>query len=351
MKKALIIIFSTLAILFIFLFGVGTYLNTRPPVIPEFKDDLTVYIQPHTEIGVVLDSIYTSVKHPARARAAVKRVGLSQSNIKPGKYTFDKKSSVYSAVSKIKFGKETPTKLTFSGTIRSKQKIAQRISRQMMVDSLTVINALRDPEFCGKYGFDTLTIFAMILPDTYYMFWSSSVDQIFDRLKKEYDTYWTDERKQLAAKQSLSPLQVSILASIVDQETRKKDDYPRIAAVYLNRLRKGMKLQACPTINYCFGYTLPHMYTRYTKVDSPFNTYLHYGLPPAPISVPPKACIEAVLHPEKTDYLFFCASPNFDGTHRFATTYAEHARNSREYDKALVVYLAEKKKKQAATGK
>ena len=205
----------------------------------------------------------------------------------------------------------------------------------MMVDSASVAQALDSAEFLAQYGFTPENIFAMILPDTYYMYWTSSVKEIFDRLKKEYDAFWTPERLEKAKAQKLTQMQVSVLASIVSGETLKGFEYPRIAGVYLNRYRKGMKLQADPTVAFCFNYEPDRILKKHLQVDSPYNTYKYVGLPPAPINVPPKACLDAVLSPESHKYIYFCASPDFDGTHRFAVSYNDHLKNAKQFQRAL----------------
>ena len=205
----------------------------------------------------------------------------------------------------------------------------------MMVDSASVAQALDSAAFLAGYGFTPENVFAMILPDTYQIYWTASVTDIFDRFKKEYDLFWTPERQAKAKAQKLNPLQVSVMASIVSGETLKSFEYPVIAGVYLNRYKKGMKLQADPTVAYCHGYTLDRILKKHLTIDSPYNTYKYAGLPPAPINVPPKACIDAVLNPDTHKYVYFCASPAFDGTHRFAVTYTEHLKNAREFQRAL----------------
>lgn len=232
-------------------------------------------------------------------------------------------------------GWQTPGKMTLSGTIRTKTRLAQKIAAQMMADSASIAQALDSAEFLQPYGFTPENVFAMILPDTYQMYWTASVREIFDRLKKEYDTFWTPERLDKAKAQKLNQMQVSVLASIVSGETLKSFEYPRIAGVYLNRYRKGMRLQADPTVAFCFNYEPDRILKKHLKVDSPYNTYKYAGLPPAPINVPPKACLEAVLSPENHKYLYFCASPDFDGTHRFAVTYSEHQKNARAFQREL----------------
>jgi UPF0755 protein len=233
------------------------------------------------------------------------------------------------------FGWQTPQDLVLSGTMRSKDRIAKKISTQMMVDSASVADALNDKDFLAGYGFTPENVFALILPDTYQMYWTASVEDIFDRLKKEYDAFWTPERDAKAKAQGLNRMQVSVMASIVSGETLKDFEYPVIAGVYLNRYKKGMKLQADPTIAFCYNYTLDRILKKHLQVDSPYNTYKHVGLPPAPINVPPKACLDAVLDPAKHGYIYFCASEEFDGTHRFAVTYSEHLKNARKFQRAL----------------
>jgi UPF0755 protein len=222
--------------------------------------------------------------------------------------------------------------------------IAKKISNQMMVDSAAVASALSDADFLAGYGFTPEDVFGMILPDTYEMYWTASVEEIFDRLKGEYDSFWTPERIAKAKEQKLTQKEVSIVASIVSGETLKDFEYPVIAGVYLNRYRKGIKLQADPTICYIFDYKLDRVLKKHLTVDSPYNTYKYAGLPPTPINVPPKACLEAVLNPQKHDYIFFCASSAFDGTHKFAVSYNEHLKNARDFQQALTKRNKEKAK-------
>ena len=290
---------------------------------PNFTKDYVLYVYPETTVGQVMDSLSAraGVIRPKSLDRAVAEMDVAV-------------PSIYVARMLV-YGWQTPQNMTLSGTLRKKDRIAQRIGSQMMVDSAAVANALNDKDFLAKYGFTPENVFALILPDTYEMYWTASVDEIFDRFKKEYDAFWTDERLAKAKAQGLDKMQVSVLASIVSGETLKSFEYPVIAGVYLNRYKIGMKLQADPTIAYCFDYTLDRILRKHLTVDSPYNTYKHVGLPPAPINVPPKGCLEAVLNPEKHKYIYFCASPAFDGTHRFAVTYNEHLKNAREFQREL----------------
>ena len=310
---------------------------------PDFRTEYTLYVYPGTEAGAVLDSLAdgASVRRKGSLRRCARAMGL-ETGLKPGKYEILPGHSAAYAVRMLVNGWQTPQNLALSGTIRSKGRLAKSIDVQMMADSSEVAEALADSAFLAGYGFTPENVFAMFLPDTYEFYWTASVKSIFDRFKKEYDRFWTPERVALAEAQGLTPMEVSVMASIVSGETLQSAEYPMIAGVYLNRLHRGMKLQADPTICFCFDYTLDRVLKKHLKVDSPYNTYKYRGLPPAPINIPPKACIDAVLHPDEHGYLYFCASPDFDGTHRFASSYSEHLKNAREFQRALTARQREK---------
>lgn len=305
---------------------------------PNFTEKYVLYVYPDMTASQVVDSL--------QARAGVVRQGSVvrcfdkmdvAGKMKPGRYVVDTDATSIYVARMLVFGWQTPQNMTLSGTMRSKGRIAKKISAQMMVDSLAIDTALNDPEFLAAYGFTPENVFAMILPDTYQMFWTASVKEIFDRLKKEYDAFWNEERLAKAKAQKLSPMQVSVLASIVSGETLKDFEYPVIAGVYLNRYRKGMKLQADPTVCFCYDYKLDRVLKKHLTIDSPYNTYKYVGLPPAPINVPPKACLDAVLNPGNHKYIYFCASPAFDGTHHFAVSYTEHMKNARAFQRELTI--------------
>lgn len=303
---------------------------------PNFTEKYVLYVRPETTIGQIKDSLALNagLLRPKSLDRAFAKMEVEQ-NLKPGKYVIEPSSVSMYLARMLVYGWQTPQNLTLSGTLRFKWRIAQRISSQMMVDSAAVAQALDDKEFLASYGFTPENVFAMIIPDTYEMYWTASVKEIFDRLKKEYDAFWTEERLAKAEAQGLDRMEVSVMASIVSGETLKAFEYPVIAGVYLNRYKKGMKLQADPTIAFCHGYTLDRILKKHLTIDSPYNTYKYAGLPPAPINVPPKACLEAVLEPAEHKYIFFCASPAFDGTHRFAVTYNEHLKNARAFQREL----------------
>ena len=312
---------------------------------PNFTKDYVLYVYPDTPVDQVLDSLCVgagAVRPKSLERAFAKTEVAHK--MKPGRYVIDPSCTSIYAARMLVFGWQTPQNLTLSGTIRSKGVLAKKIAMQMMVDSAAVASALNDDAFLAGYGFNTEDVFGLVLPDTYQMYWTATVEEIFDRFKKEYDAFWTPESDAKAKAQGLTRKQVSVVASIVSGETLKSFEYPIIAGVYLNRYKKGMKLQADPTVCFCFDYKLDRVLKKHLTVDSPYNTYKYAGLPPAPINVPPKACLDAVLNPDKHGYIYFCASPAFDGTHRFAVTYSEHMKNARAFQKELTA----RRKAQAA---
>lgn len=329
----------TLAGAMLVLAGVAAFVAGRYYVdnrMPNFTEKQVLYVYPDMTPDQVMDSLQAvaGTIRPKSVERAFRKMDVAQA-MKPGRYVVEPSSTSIYVARMLVFGWQTPQNMTLSGTLRAKGRIAQKIGSQMLVDSAEVAQALNDEAFLSKYGFTPENVFALILPDTYQMYWTASVEEIFDRFKKEYDAFWTEERLAKAKAQGLNQMEVSIMASIVSGETLKDFEYPVIAGVYLNRYKIGMKLQADPTIAYCFDYTLDRILKKHLTVDSPYNTYKHVGLPPAPINVPPKACLEAVLNPQKHKYIYFCASPAFDGTHRFAATYSEHLKNARAFQTEL----------------
>lgn len=308
-----------------------------------FDDSVELYVYPQTKLGEVLSQLDTVAKRP---RSIIRTFAKKEVEVymQPGHYVIGKGSSSAYVARMLNNCWQTPVNLTLSGTLRRKSDIAKKISLQMMVDSASVRKALSDNEFLSKFGFDSVSVFALFIPDTYEMYWTASVEEIFACQKKAYDEFWTEERVLKARRQGLSKMQASIVASIVSGETNHIPEMPDIASVYLNRLHKGMKLQADPTIAFCFDYEVNRILKKHLQVDSPYNTYKNAGLPPGPIYVPSKAALEAVLNPTKTPYIFFCADPSFNGTHRFAVSYSDHMANARAFQKALNKRAADRKK-------
>ncbi len=176
----------------------------------------------------------------------------------------------------------------------------------------------------------------MFIPDTYEFYWTTSAKEFADRMKQEYDRFWNDERKKKAEEIKLKPVEVTTLASIVQAETAKNEELKTIAGLYINRLNRGMFLQADPTVKFAVGdFSLKRILNVHLEVDSPYNTYKNIGLPPGPINFPETSAIDAVLNYEKNNYYYMCAKEDFSGTHNFAATLAEHNRNAAKYRAAL----------------
>lgn len=253
----------------------------------------------------------------------------------PGAYRIDVDMSVYDVYSRISAGIQTPVKFTFNN-VRTKDQLAERISGQLMMGKEEIAALLNDSATCARFGFTLYTIPAMFLPDTYEIYWSVTPEKFMDRMKKEYDRYWNDARRNKAQKTGLTPVEVSVLASIVEEETNIGDERNIVAGLYLNRLKKDMCLQADPTVKFALqDFDLRRILFTHLQTDSPYNTYRYPGLPPGPIRIPSKQAIESVLGYTSHNYLYMCAKEDFSGRHNFAVSLEEHSRNAIRYHRAL----------------
>ena len=258
-----------------------------------------------------------------------------EGKMRPGRYAVSPDMTILDLIRNIRNGRQTPVKLTFNN-IRTKQELAKRISEQLMFSEEDLLSALDKIQVCEKYGFNKQTIVAMFIPNTYEFYWTITLSDFLDRMNKEYQKFWNNDRKALAQKVGLTPIEVSTLASIVEEECTYSDEYPMVAGLYLNRLRVGQNLQADPTVKFAVGdFSLRRILNVHLQVNSPYNTYMNAGLPPGPIRIPSIKGIDAVLNHNSHDYLYMCAKEDFSGRHNFAVTYAEHQRNALLYRKAL----------------
>ncbi|RUT78222.1 endolytic transglycosylase MltG [Ancylomarina longa] len=256
-------------------------------------------------------------------------------NVKAGRYQLKNGMNNNELVNLLRSGIQSPVHLTFNNT-RTLEDFSGKISRQIEADSIQILNLLRNKAEIGKYGFLPETIIAMFIPNTYQVYWNTSANEFVDRMYKEYIKFWNVDRLKRAEAIGLSPVQISTLASIVDEETIKNDEKARVAGVYLNRLKRKIKLDADPTLKFALGdFSIKRILNKDKKIDSPYNTYKYRGLPPGPIRQASISGINAVLHYEKHRYFYFCAKPDFSGYHNFASSLREHNNNSRKYWKAL----------------
>ena len=256
-------------------------------------------------------------------------------NPKPGRYVVGPGTSINDLVLRLRRGEQDPVRVTFTN-VRRLSELAGRVARYLEPDSLEMLAALSDPALMAEHGMRPETFISLFLPNTYEFWWTTTPEGFVDRMAREHDAFWEGGRAEKAARLGLSPVEVSTLASIVQAETIKPDEAPRIAGVYLNRLRIGMPLQADPTLKFALGLdSVARILDRDKEVDSPYNTYTHAGLPPGPINMPEPRNIDAVLNAERHDYLYFCAREDFSGYSNFAKSYGEHLRNARRYQRAL----------------
>ena len=287
------------------------------------------------------DSVYIKVDNLSTSVSSfvfrtLGKVSGYDKKIKAGRYSIGRQGSLLTFRNFLN-GHQAAVHLTLP-SLRTPEDIAKAVSSKLEFTKKDLYDALTDSATCARYGYNPNTIMCMFIPNTYDVYWNCSVDEFLSRIKRECDKFWTPDRIAKAKSDSLSPIQVSTIASIVAEETNNKEEKPIIAGVYINRLRINMALQSCPTIKYAFIDSEPDLKRilfRHLEVNSPYNTYKRRGLPPGPITIPPVAAIDAVLEYEKSDYLYFCAKPTFDGTHNFTSSFKQHKQHSAAYNKAF----------------
>ena len=323
-------------------FVVGVVLGAAVAVwgVISFKGNAVVeskelYVSRNTSYEELLDSLKPAIKHHLAFDIYAERLALKE-NYKVGHYVLQDGMNVIEVVRMLKLGLQTPVNVTMNN-VKIPQQLAGKLAKQLEADSVELVGVLTDKALAKRLGFDSpLTMFSIFLPNTYEFYWTVTPEEFVDRMYKEYKRFWNAERDAKRKRSGLNRVEVATLASIVYEETRKVDEMPRVAGVYINRLRKGMPLQADPTIKYAMQqFGLRRILKSYLKYPSPYNTYINKGLPPSPICMPSVEAIEAVLNFEKHEYLYFCARHTFDGYHNFARTYSDHMKNARLYQSEL----------------
>ncbi|MFN2438072.1 MAG: endolytic transglycosylase MltG [Chitinophagaceae bacterium] len=332
MKKILLIVL----IIVVVMAGVGAWLLFGPAT--SFNDDKkTIYISTNTATKkAVLDSLQKNeiVSNPGIFEMVASKMNY-WNNIEPGKYEVKKGSSILNIVRMLRNGQQTPVNLVIT-KIRTKEDLAKLVGNRFECDSTQMINYLNSNDSLKKHDINSETSMALVLPDTYTYFWNTTPEKIYKKLADASLKFWTNERKAKADSLHLMPVQVYIMASIVEEETNAQNEKGNIASVYINRINKGMPLQADPTVKFALkDFGLKRIYEKHLFTESPYNTYRNKGLPPGPICTPSKNTINAVLDAPKTDYLYFVASPDFNGTHEFSSTYSEHLQKAKQYQQAL----------------
>jgi UPF0755 protein len=255
--------------------------------------------------------------------------------MKAGRYIIHPKDGILTVFRRLRNGSQTPVKLTFNN-IRTKKELIDKIGPQFMFGTKGLSVLLNDTARYHEWGLDTNTVVCLFIPDTYEMYWNVKPDAFLKKMEKAYGRFWTESRIAKLAEIGLSKPQAMTLASIVEEECRFADEYPMVAGLYLNRLHSGQPLQADPTVKFAVNdFTLRRILLEHLKVNSPYNTYIHPGLPPGPIRIPSTKAIDGVLNYTHHDYLYMCAKDDFSGRHNFATSFAEHRMNAQKYQKAL----------------
>ncbi|ULQ54392.1 endolytic transglycosylase MltG [Flavihumibacter fluvii] len=279
--------------------------------------------------------------NPAIFNLLARQLGYPE-KVKAGRYLIQKGNSLITILRKLRNGQQDPVNLVIT-KLRTKEDFAGLAGRKFEFDSASFIRFLDNNDSVARYALDTNTVMTAILPDTYTYFWNTTPSRVMEKIVKTSRDFWTSERLELARSKGFTPAQVVILASIVDEETNKKEDKGNIASVYINRMNKGMKLGADPTVKFALrDFGLKRIYNKHLAVESPYNTYRVAGLPPGPICTPQRETIDAVLHAPATNYLFFVAKSDFSGYHVFAETYEQHLQFAKAYQLALDNYLKSK---------
>lgn len=305
----------------------------------------TFSVKPETQYVCIddddtIDSVLTKLRpiaseHAMTGFSTLMRHTDYAKSPRTGRYAIQPSASTFTIMRKLRNGQQEAVMLTIPES-RTMEKLAGVLSRKLMLDSVEIAAALIDDAYCRQWGYDTCTIAALFVPNTYEVYWNVTLDHFMERMVKEHDAFWNGERKTKAEAAGLSPDEVATLASIIDEETANNDEKPMIAGMYLNRLHKDMPLQADPTVKFALkNFALKRIYHDMLFYDSPFNTYRNTGLPPGPIKIASIKGIDAVLNYVKHDFLYMCAKEDFSGTHNFAVSYSEHLRNAARYAKAL----------------
>ena len=298
--------------------------------------DYRIFIRPDDTADSVLRSIIQS--DPLAKTKALKFILDRRdydSHIRTGCYTVKSGALPKQVADMLTGGMQTPVRLTINST-RTVGQMARAIAGQVMIDSASIVNLLKDPVFLDSIGYTPANVYCMIIPNTYEVYWNISADALISRLVRERDRFWNRERQDKAGSIGLTPQQVTTLASIIEEETAKNDELPIVAGLYMNRLHRNMPLQADPTVVFALGGERPKRVLKvHLEVDSPYNTYKYPGLPPAPIRFVSTRSIDAVLNYSKHNYLYMCAKEDFSGYHNFTSSLSQHNANAARYQRAL----------------
>lgn len=322
----------------------GYSILLKPNFSPKDGNKAYVYLYPEDDFDVLMtkiDSVAT-MSNSASFLFWAKHQGLTD-RLRSGRYGIRQGATNREVVNMLLGGMQEPLNVTFNN-IRLPQQLAARLGEQMMLDSAQWMATFTDSALLANYQVTTATLFAVVLPNTYEMYWNMTGEQFMKKMATFSDSYWNEHRIAKAEEMGLTRIEVTTLASIVEEETNKSDEKPVVAGLYLNRLHRGMLLQSDPTVKFAVGdFTLTQILNKHLAVASPYNTYLNQGLPPGPIRMASLDGIDAVLNYTHHNYIYMCAKPELNGRHNFAATLAEHNHNAALYHQALRAWLAKQK--------
>lgn len=336
MDKIVLFRWSALAVALILLVLGGAFALPLLRGVSSSSEPVLVYLDKDDSF----DSLAVKLKATGKAEMnsglrQAARLLQYEDHVRPGCYDVGSGQSAWTVVRRLRAGHQHPVRLTIPQTW-TKEQLAARLARQLMVDSAALADLFNDAEALQAYDTSPEMLVSLFVPDTYEVYWTLTPEDLLKRMVKEHEAFWTPERKALAERQGLTQDEVAILASILDKETTNMDEMQIIAGMYINRLRAKMPLQADPTVKFAVGnFTLRRILYSHLACNSPYNTYKNVGLPPGPICVPSQQAIKAVLRPAQHNYLYMCAKEDFSNAHNFAATYAEHLDNARRYRQAL----------------
>ena len=333
-KKRNIIATIIIAVILLGIAGVAHiyYYFFAPPF--QLQETAYIYIDRDDDIDSVYNKII-EVGNPKQMYGLKSQVMQKGYNIKTGRYAIKPADNMRYLYRRLSMGYQTPVKLTI-GSVRTLDRMARNASRQLMIDSTEIANLLNDTAYISMLGYTKATLPALFIPNTYEVYWNISAEDFIARMQKEHKAFWNEKRLKQAEAIGLTPIEVATLASIVEEETAVNAEKPMVAGLYINRLKRGMLLQADPTVKFSLQeFGLKRILYKHLEVDSPYNTYKYAGVPPGPIRVPSYQGLESILNYTKHNYLYMCAKEDFSGTHNFAVTSAQHAANARKYQQAL----------------
>ena len=335
-KRYMFLTLAVMAVLSVFVFVSMYKAIIFPNVLTPNGEQVSLYIYSDDDFEDVKQKLYSDslIINPKSFEWLANKLDYPQ-YIKSGHYLISNNMNNNRLLNMLRSGSQTPVKFTFNN-IRTIEQFAERVAEQMEMDSVSLLNAVKESATLKEMGFNEECTAALFIPNTYELYWNIDASDFIEKMCNEYNRFWNEERRSKAESQNMTPIEVSILASIVDKETTKVSEMPRIAGVYINRLKKNWLLQADPTLVFALGdFEIKRVLDVHKEIESPYNTYKYIGLPPGPICIPSIAAIDAVLNAEKHKFFYFCAKDDLSGYHVFARNMREHNKNAEKYRKAL----------------